>query len=435
MSETSAGKMRWYAGLTRYHYLVLTVACLGWSFDTMDQWLFVFSKQHAITSLLGDAGTPDLVAWYNGLLTAIMMIGWATGGLVFGMYGDRLGRTKTMALTILIYAGFTGLSAFSWDIYSFAAFRFLTGLGIGGEFAAGAALVAESLPAHARPTALGVVQGTSALGNIGAGLINLGMSSHMSTDTAWRWMFAVGFLPALLVAVIVFFISEPEQWKLARARANEGKERVGSMGDLFRDPVIRRNTLVALTLASVGVIGFWGIGTWTPELYRAVFNPENDPALKAMVEKQVSFVGMAQNFGGFFGAICFAWIAQAIGRRPAFAIALLSCLIVIPITVFFTDTFAKAIVLFFCLGFVLLLLLGGFAVYFPELFPTRLRSTGTGFCYNVARFVTAGGVLVSGSLAKNFGYVNSALLMCGIFIIGLMVLPLAPETRNKPLPE
>ncbi|MCC6698868.1 MAG: MFS transporter [Candidatus Hydrogenedentes bacterium] len=435
MSETNAGKMRWYAGLTKYHYLVLTVACLGWSFDTMDQWLFVFSKQHAITSLLGEAGTPELVAWYNGLLTAIMMIGWATGGLVFGMYGDRLGRTKTMALTILIYAGFTGLSAFSWDIFSFATFRFLTGLGIGGEFAAGAALVAESLPAHSRPTALGVVQGTSALGNIGAGLINLGMSSHMSTDTAWRWMFAVGFLPALLVAVIIFFISEPEQWKHARARANEGKERVGSMGDLFRDPVIRRNTLVALTLASVGVIGFWGIGTWTPELYRAVFNPENDPALKAMVEKQVSYVGMAQNFGGFFGAICFAWIAQAIGRRPAFAVALLSCLVVIPITVFFTDTFAKAIVLFFCLGFVLLLLLGGFAVYFPELFPTRLRSTGTGFCYNVARFVTAAGVLVSGSLAKNFGYVNSALLMCGIFIIGLMVLPLAPETRNKPLPE
>lgn len=436
MSEASSGaRARWYSGLTGYHYLVLVVACLGWSFDTMDQWLFVFSKQHAITNLLGEAGTKETVAWYNGVLTAIMMIGWATGGLIFGMYGDRLGRTRTMALTILVYAGFTGLSAFSWDIYSFAVFRFLTGLGIGGEFAAGAALVAETLPDHSRAAALGIVQGTSAIGNIAAGLINLGMSSTMSTDTAWRWMFGVGVIPALLVVVIIFFVREPEHWQQARARAKAGKERVGSIGDLFRTPVVRRNTLVGLTLASVGVIGFWGIGTWTPELYRAVFNPENNEALKGAVERQVSYVGMAQNFGSFFGALFFAWLAERIGRKPSFLIALLSCMIVIPVTVYFTNSFGRALVLFFCLGFVLLFLLGGYAVYFPELFPTRLRATGTGFCYNVARYVTAAGVMVSGSLARSFGYTNAALIMCSIFLIGMLALPFAPETKGQPLPE
>ncbi len=196
-------KKRFSDGLTGYHYLVLVVACLGWSFDTMDQWLFVFAKQHAIRELLGAGATTGDVIKYSNIATAALMIGWAAGGLLFGMIGDRLGRTKTMGLTILLYALFTGLSGLAWNWQSFAALRFLTGLGVGGEFAAGAALVAEAFPAHARATALGIVQATSALGNVTAALINLGFARM---EWNWRWLFGVGVLPALLVVVIFALI-------------------------------------------------------------------------------------------------------------------------------------------------------------------------------------------------------------------------------------
>ncbi len=423
------------AGLTPYHYLVLVVACLGWSFDTMDQWLFVFAKQHAIRSLLGTAATPNDVAFYSNIATAALMIGWATGGLLFGMIGDKLGRTRTMAITILVYALFTGLSGLSQTWEQFAAFRFLTGLGVGGEFAAGAALVAETFPAHSRAVALGIVQATSALGNVTAGLINLAFASYLNPAESWRYMFAIGIVPALLVVVIFFFVREPEAWVNARALAKKGQGGLGTIPGLFMDPVIRRNTFVGLSLAAVGVIGFWCISVWTPELLRGVLNPGNKAELKQMAEQRISFAGMAQNLGGFFGALCFAWVANRIGRRGGFAVALLACLVVVPATFFLTSSFPTALVFFFCMGFVLLYLLGGFTVYFPELFPTRLRSTGTGFCYNVARFITAGALFFSAPFVKSYGLPMTVLVISVVFVLGLFVLPFAPETKDKPLPE
>jgi MFS family permease len=430
-------RQKFTAGLTGYHYLVLMVACLGWSFDTMDQWLFVFVKQHAVKDLLGAGATPEDVGYYSMICAAALMIGWAVGGLFFGAIGDRLGRTKTMALTILIYAGFTGLSGLARNWEQFALFRFMTGLGIGGEFAAGAALVAETFPSHARATALSIVQATSALGNISAGMLNLGFASFMSPETSWRYLFAVGIIPALLVFIIFLFIHEPEAWVQARALAkqNPKKDSVGSIFGLFKGREIRRNTFVGVSLAVVGVIGFWGIGVWTPELLRSVLNPQNSPELKSIVEKQASIAGMVQNFGGFFGALCFGYVAQKFGRRGGFFTALLGCLIVIPMTFYFTSSYVTALVFFFLMGFMLLYLLGGFAVYFPELFPTRLRSTGTGFCYNVARFVTAGAMFYSSTLLKNFGLRNMVFAVSAIFVLGLLVLPFAPETKGKPLPE
>jgi MFS family permease len=188
-------------------------------------------------------------------------------------------------------------------------------------------------------------------------------------------------------------------------------------------------------LAAVGVIGFWGISVWTPELLRSVLNPDSLDSLKPMVEKQISLAGMAQNLGSFFGALGFAMVANRIGRRGAFLIALTLCLFIIPGTFFFTSSFITALVCFFGMGYALLFLLGGFAVYFPELFPTRLRSTGTGFCYNVARYITAVFVLFSGTLVKNFGLTNMVLMFSAVFVLGMLILPFAPETKDRPLPE
>ncbi|MDM7460739.1 MAG: MFS transporter, partial [bacterium] len=205
-----ARPLRWYHGLTGYHWLVLTVAALGWLFDTMDQWLYVLARQPAMTELLGADAPKEAVAYYSSVVQAVFIAGWATGGFLFGIVGDKLGRTRTMMITVLMYAGFTGLSAFAQTWEQFALLRFLVGLGIGGEFAAGAALVAETFPAHARPTALGIMQACSAIGNMLAAVIYLLVGAN--PNLGWRWAFAVGFFPALLVFVIRLFVREPESW-------------------------------------------------------------------------------------------------------------------------------------------------------------------------------------------------------------------------------
>ncbi len=425
----------WREGLTGYHYLVLAVAIMGWMFDTMDQWLFVFAKQHALAELLGAGATQADITKYTGYVTMCLMLGWAVGGLVFGMIGDYLGRTRTMMITILMYAVFTGLSGLAQNWVQFAAFRFLVGLGVGGEFAAGAALVAETFPAHARATALSIVQAMSAIGNVTAGLINLIMSHYISPAEGWRWLFAIGIIPAFLVVIIFFFIHEPESWVQARAKAKKSGIGMGNMFGLFTDKTLLRNTLVGMTLATVGVIGFWGISVWSGELLRKILNPEGLAELKTLTEQKVSYALMGQNFGSFLGALLYGYMARSLGRRPAFALSLLGCLIVIPCAFYFTNSFPMAMIFFPLMGFVLLAVFGGYAVYFPELFPTRLRATGTGFCYNSARFISAFAPALFGGLAAAYGLRMAACMISCIFVIGLIVLPFGPETKGKPLME
>ncbi|MCX8065162.1 MAG: MFS transporter [Candidatus Hydrogenedentes bacterium] len=436
MTDSSIGKAkRWNEGLTGYHYLVLAVAVMGWMFDTMDQWLFVFAKQPAMRTLL--PGVPENeLNWYIGVATMCMMLGWATGGLFFGMVGDKLGRTKTMAITILMYAGFTGLSGLSQNWIQFVILRFLTGLGIGGEFAAGAALVAETFPDHARPTALAIVQSMSAIGNVLSGVINLTLSSVVtSLDEVWRYVFFIGIIPALLVFVIRLYVKEPESWSTAREKANKGEEGLGSINELFSDPRWRKHTIIGVILATVGVIGFWGISVWSAELLRKILNPENLPELKRATEIKVSLAVMAQNFGCFLGALAYGVIAKSVGRKIGFALALIGCLIVIPITFLITNSFPVAVIMFFSMGFMLLAIFSGYAVYFPELYPTRLRATGVGFCYNVARYISAFAPYIFGNLATRFGLRHAGVMISAVFVIGLAILPFAPETKGKPLPE
>lgn len=406
----------------------------------MDQWLYVLVKTPALSELLNLPPSDPTTKWWTGTAQTVFILGWATGGLFFGMVGDRLGRTKTMGLTILIYSLFTGLSGLSGKSgilpghIEFIIFRFLTGLGIGGEFAAGASLVAETFPQYARATALGIVQATSALGNVMAGFINLWIGAN--PDLGWRWVFAVGIVPAFLLFIIFMFIREPHAWVESNRRIKSGEEHRAAVPifDLFRDPVLLRNTIVGVVLGAVGVIGFWGIGTWTPELFRNALNPENLPSLTHEVELKTSYCIMAQNLAGFFGVLAFSKAAQVIGRKPTFIASLLLCAVVVPATFAFTNSYASALVLFSLLGFSLLTLFGGFAIYFPELFPTRLRSTGTGFCYNVARYLAASGPAVFAGLSANYGMQRAALVVSGVFLLGLLVMPIAPETKGKQLP-
>src|SRR3970282_1841230 len=192
--------------LSGYHWFVLIVAALGWLFDTMDQQLFNLARTPAVTELLGPSASKTQIDAHGAYVTSLFIVGWATGGLFFGILGDRIGRARVMMLTILIFSAFTGLSALSVSVWDFALYRFLTGLGVGGEFAVGVALVAEVMPDRARTHALGWLPTVSAVGNISAAVINMGLGGAegegmLGDYKAWRIMFVIGALPALLAIV------------------------------------------------------------------------------------------------------------------------------------------------------------------------------------------------------------------------------------------
>jgi MFS family permease len=491
----------WYALLTRYHWFVLVVAALGWLFDCLDQQLFILARPQAMEDLLRHLKQSEpgrFTFWtqtFGDIATSVFIAGWATGGLVFGMLGDRIGRARTMLITILMYSLCTGLSALSVSVYDFALYRFLTGLGVGGEFAVGVALVAEVMPSRARTYALALLQALSAFGNISAALINLGLGlaeGEGLVHSPWRWMFVIGALPALLAVVIRRNLKEPERWQRV---SHEGgvAQQLGSYRELFRHPLWRKHALLGLVLACSGVIGLWAVGFYTPDLIRMVqLKPLTQAAyaaqiaqaqadgndarraqleqlrqlveagqdkelptdlreLKTQIDLQVkqkltrnqSLTSIAINVGAFLGMFSFGAVAQRIGRKPTFTLALLAAFFS-TVYVFYTlQELWQIFVLVPIMGFCQLSLFGGYAIYFPELFPTYLRSTGTSFCYNVGRFVAAAGPLVKIGLNHLFTNVlkfedplrYAGMTMCSVFLVGLLVLPFLPETRGKPLPD
>nr|WP_235904996.1 MFS transporter [Tautonia marina] len=537
----------WYRGLTSYHWFVLAVAALGWLFDTMDQQLFNLARKPAMEELL-DTTDPARVNFFGTLATSIFIVGWALGGLFFGILGDKIGRAKTMLLTILMYSIFTGLSAFSFNVWDFAFYRFLTGLGVGGEFAVGVALVAEVMPDHARARALGWLQALSAVGNMTAALIVISLGLIEDTGISrWRIMFLVGTAPALLAIVIRMKLREPERWQQTAGVAPKGKatpppsehehtptpsedipadgspgmyepetdggQKLGSLSELFGDRRWRKNTIVGMLLAFSGVVGLWGIGFFSFDLIRDIFSdaalqmaneaglvagPEADyeerleagtirvvqnpsdvpetpeegitylvspteerarssylrnheeirPFVEARLARWTGYTSLVQNAGAFFGIYAFALVTVQIGRKPAFAISFLLAMGATIFTFLFLGKIAGFWDVYWMIpvmGFCQLSLFGGYAIYFPELFPTRLRSTGTSFCYNVGRLVAATGPLGLGALNllyADYAEIDSSLpmryagvTMCVVFLIGLMALPFAPETKDQPLPE
>jgi MFS family permease len=448
----------WYKELTRYHWFVLIVAALGWLFDTMDQQLFNIARVPAMRELLRTSPevAPDnaVVAEYAGYATSIFLIGWASGGIAFGILGDLIGRARTMLLTILVYSLFTGLSALSVGFWDFALYRFLTGLGVGGEFAVGVALVAEVMPDRSRPFALGLLQALSAIGNITAALISIALAFLTRAEvvtSAWRIMFVIGTLPALLAILIRRRLKEPERWQAATA-ASSLRARLGSYGsELFGNPRWAKHALVGLLLASAGVIGLWGIGFFSIDLQRSVFRARYE-ARTDLTPTEVNFhvdlwAGMTSvmiNLGAFFGIYAFSIVSHRFGRRPTFAVSFVLAMASTALVFWTFHSIADIFWMIPLMGFCQLSLFGGYAIYFPELFPTRLRSTGTSFCYNVGRFVAAAGPAMLGLLTSRVFTVErgfaepmryAGVTMCAIFLIGLIALPFAPETRGKPLPE
>jgi len=462
--NTASSHGPWWKELTPAHWFVFAMACLAWLFDCLDQQLFLLARNGAMKSLL-PAGAD--VKLYGGYATAIFVAGWATGGLFFGAIGDRIGRARTLTFAVLMYSVCTGLSAFSTGWVDFAFYRFVTGLGVGGVFGLAVALVADSLPERSRTGALGSLQALSAVGNITAGSIaimfGLMEGTNIPAGMSWKYMFLIGALPAFLCVFIQLRLKEPEKWVTARAAGRISGAKFGSYVSLFGEARWRRPALLGMLLCIAGVVGLWGVGFFSPELVGDVI--ERSLRKEGVAADQISkaktiWTGVnmiVQNLGSFFGMLAFTKAAQRFGRKPVFAVGYIAAFVA---TVGYFQLFnSKAdIWMSFVMGFCQLGLFAGFAIYLPELFPIRLRSTGTSFCYNVGRFIAASGPFTLGRLqaalavtatsalgagatdaakaaAKLGAFRSAACYLSAIFLVGLIAIVFLRETKGQPLPE
>jgi MFS family permease len=421
----------WYHGVTRYQWLVLFVAWLGWVFDAMDATIYALVLHPALHELIpksGLAATGEAIGWYGGIIFSIFLIGWALGGVLFGVLADHFGRTKVLVFTILIYAVFTGMAALSQTWWQLGIYRFLTALGIGGEWAAGAALVAEVWPEDKRAKAAGLLQSAWAAGFFAAALINLALNG-----SGWRLIFVVGVAPAVVALLVRMWVKEPERWLKAREEEKVKAATKPKIIELF-SPTLLRPTLAGSGLAFVAVFGLWGATNWTPTLLRAL--PEFQGLDSAAVNSRISYATMMLNAGALVGYLSFGPLADRFGRRAAFGLMCLGSLVMLPVTFLAPRSYLHVLLLLPLLGYFNNGIFSGFPIYLPELYPTRLRATGAGFCFNVGRVLASVGPFLTGWLVTalgGFGRAASAIAL--IYLAGLCLLPFAPETKGKPLPE
>jgi MFS family permease len=504
----------WYEGVTLYMWLVLVIASLGWIFDIFEGQIFVASMKEAMPSLLPEGTLEGTVDFYNNIAMGAYLVGGAFGGVLFGMLSDKIGRTRTMILTILMYSLFTCVTAFAQTWWQMTILRFLVAMGTGGEWAVASAMVAEVFPKRARAWSLGIFHASSVLGTYLALLAGAFVVGNTALgDWRWRWGFVIGAAPAVLTLAIRWYLREPEQWEQARDRAKENAtERTGRVLDLFAAAWLR-NTLVGLILATVGLATFWGVHIYGRELLRdlveksyaamlpdelvqdgkpkravldgkldgilellpadmplekkldglqnscarisgkdqlfdsAATIDEKTTALKIVFQKKAAWIKRWEMFGMFLvttggglGLLSFGPICERIGRRATFLLfhvgGLASALIVFQgMSDVSPGTLCWMLPVF---GYLTLGMHAGYAIYFPELFPTRLRGTGGGFCFNGGRFLAASILFVRGWMRDDQGLglslESTASILSLLFLVGIVMLLAAPETKDRDLP-
>jgi len=435
VDASNRSMLAWTNEVSRYQWIVLLVAWLGWVFDSMDGTLFSLVQKSSMTELMGPGATEATIGFYSSVVFAVMLAGWAAGGICFGIVADYIGRTKALVATILIYSLFTGLSALSQSWWHLASFRFITGLGLGGEWAAGAALVAEVWPDRLRAKAGAMLQSAAAFGYFFAALITRAVDVG-----SWRYVYLVGAIPAIFVLFIRLSVKEPERWVEVRDQrrlAKKGPKHKPSDLDAFTlkqlfSPELRRDTIVASSLAFTVLLALWGATMWIPSVIREVGAREG---LGLADQNRYATYGiMLLNGGSLFGYLGFGPLADRFGRRAAFLCFFIGGLILFPVTFLLTKGTTQIFLLLPLVGVFTLGITSGFPIYLPELFPTRVRTTGVGLCYNLGRIVTAGGVLITGALVGFFGsYAKAASSVSLIYLVGIVLLAFARETRGKQL--
>jgi MFS family permease len=423
----------------RARYAVLFVAFSALLFDGMELGLMPIAAGSVAKSFLGDAFTKELGGIWFAKLNASLLLGAAIGGIWMGSLGDKIGRTRALGLGVLFYSVFCGLGYFAQSLNQMLVLRFLVGLGVGGVWPNGVALVSECWPKVSRPLVAGIM---------GAG-INFGifilsqLTGHWHiTPDEWRWIFAICGAPALLGIAILWLVPESPTWLASRnPRSVDGPRpqhsttaktfapKLSPLRELFRPPLLR-TVLVGIALGSIPLVGAWAASKWIFPWAELVAGKEN-PDYKSTAQAWWSI-------GAVLGSFCGAQLASLIGRRLSyFLISLGSTAITCGLFLFTKPMQPIFLPLLFAQGFIATLFFGWLPLYLPELFPTRVRATGSGIAYNVGRFATAAGLFFAGSLVTFFGgdYSRVGAVMALIYALGMIVIWFAPDTTNKSLEE
>ena len=376
-------------------------------------------------------------------MIAVTLLGWGIGGLIGGVVADYIGRKRTMMLAILAYSIMTGLSAFAWDWTSFAVLRFLVGVAIGSEWVTGASIMSEMWPDRARGRGVGLMQCGLGIGFFLASFVWLFINPL--GPGAWRYMFLLGILPALLTLWVRRAIPESEPWQRVDAQRRAALERKRSgaalgaqdralarftVADLFADPEIRRRTILAFLMSLATTFAFWGISTWIPPYVASVASAAGLPG-----QQWASYAGMAYNGASIIGYAGFGFLADAYGRKPVTLFYVAMAFIMVPISFLWAHDLG---ILLVCAGLLGVFVSGQYtwmSAWLPELFPTRVRATGAGFVFNMPRLIAWVGPLIAGTLIANFGgFGRAAMAISLIYILSLVCAPFLPETKGKPLP-
>jgi MFS family permease len=430
--------------LTRYQWTVLLAAWLGWGFDVFDGLLFNYVAPNCVPTLLGLAiGSPEAkqaTLFWTGLLTSVLLLGWAAGGIVFGMVADRIGRTRTLMYTMLLYAAGTAACAAAPNMAFLVFFRLIASLGIGGEWAAGASMVAEVVPEEKRVEAGALLYTAAPLGLFLATLVNHQVAAVWlagSPESSWRVVFLFGLVPAAIAFMVRSFVREPERWQAVKARVAPP-----TLRDLFTPEVIGvtiRGTLMAI----VALIAWWSCNAFIPTVSSGLAQTAakasalDKAATLALVESWKTQAMVWFNLGGLIGTLATIPIAKHLGRKPMFAIyfALSAAAIYAAFGMDWPPDIRLH--LYFFIGLSVFGVFGSFTFYLPELFPTWLRGTGSGFCYNIGRVVAAAGPFAVGAVASRG--VDTALQAISyvalVPLAGLFLVPFITETRGRVLAD
>ncbi|HTT80811.1 MAG TPA: MFS transporter [Stellaceae bacterium] len=433
----------WYRTLNRDQWRVLIGSNLAWLFDGFEIYALILTIGFALHQLLAVSQYKDIPE-YAGYVLATTVFGWATGGVIGGIIADYIGRKKTMMLAILAYSLTTGLSAIAWNWESFAVLRFLVGVGIGSEWATGASIVSELWPDHARGKGGGLLQSGAGIGSFVASAVWLGIG--ILGPNAWRYMYLVGILPALLVLYIWRGIPESTRWEESAARRREARALAASgadlagehaaltrftVADMFLDKSVRWRLIGAFLMMLSVTFGFWGVATFVPTYVGKVAHGMGLSAAHYSAVAGLLGTGVA-----IFGFIGLGFCADWIGRKPTTMIWYAACLILTPVVYLWTHSMGAILAAVAVFGFFTGGIWAWAPVWLPELFPTRMRGTAVAFCFNAPRWISCVGPLIAGTLIVGLGGYGYAATIVGLFfIVGVVVAPFLPETRGKPLPH
>ena len=434
-------------GLNRYQWTVLFAAWLGWGFDVFDGLLFNYVAPNCVPTLLhlplGSAAAKSATLYWTGLLTSILLIGWAAGGVLFGWVCDRIGRTRTLLITMLLYALGTAACAFAQSIEMLVFFRIIASLGIGGEWAAGAAMVAEVVPENKRVEAGALLYTSAPFGLFLATFVNHQVAGDWFKDdpeTSWRIVFLFGLLPAVAAFCVRLFVKEPERWKQVAAKSVPPK-----ISELFA-PAYRALTLSGFLMALIALLTWWSCNAFIPVvsagLARAAAEAQglDAAATRAQIEHWKTLATTCFNLGGLIGTLLTIPASKYLGRKKMFAIYFAGSAAAIFATFGLDLAPLARLYCYFAIGLSVFGVFGSFTYYLPELFPTRLRGTGAGFCYNIGRVIASGGPFLVGAIASQGANAATAavnvLFWVGVVpLAGLLLMPWVIETKGRVLAD